>query len=380
VELRALLLLPLCFPALQAQAPEAEKRLSEGSNLSLRCDYTPRTEIQQKKAWCRLRENKCEPVVETIGGPNSHSYNEKVTKGKITIEDIRYYRIVTITMTNLQAEDSGTYSCAYRSSTNTYIPLRTIPLTVFKELHKWENESLSVQCPYSTMVYPLETKFWCQREDQAECKEVVRISHYSTRSNSPAVNGRTRIQDDTQSRTLTITIQNLQTQDSGVYWCAVYRRYRFTPIMEFKLSVSNMLAQTTASSTTSTTQPTPSGNSPPPSSNAHTFSILSGVLSILFILALISLIVACIRKCKQLKRRGNKQEEDIYDKPDDIAQLDRTERTESPKDDSEDLQYITLNHKFQLSPEAPLYCNVEPSQVHRKPADENVEYAVITLK
>lgn len=53
---------------------------------------------------------------------------------------------------------------------------------------------------------------------------------------------------------------------------------------------------------------------------------------------------------------------------------------ESPKDDSKDVKYITLNFKSQLSPEDPLYCNVEPSQAHRKPKDENVEYATIALK
>lgn len=53
---------------------------------------------------------------------------------------------------------------------------------------------------------------------------------------------------------------------------------------------------------------------------------------------------------------------------------------ESSKDDSNDLKYVTLNFKSQLSPEDALYCNVEPSQTHSKPEDENVEYAIISLK
>ncbi|NXN28467.1 TRML2 protein, partial [Nycticryphes semicollaris] len=369
----------LAFTALQAQTPEDTKRLSEGSTLSLQCSYTALSGYQQKKAWCRVRDEECELLVETTMVPLPLLRNE-ATKGDVAIVDNRSSQMVSITMTNLQAEDSGTYSCAYRSHSNQYIPLRTISLIVFKEIHKWENESLSVQCPYSTMDYSMDTKFWCQIEDQTWCNEVVRTKYYPTwRRNRQAAKDRTLIQDDTQNRTVTITIHNLQAQDSGVYWCAVYRN-RFTPIMEFKLSVSNILTRTTLSGTTSTTQPTPSGNSPPPSSNVHTFTIFSGVLSILFILTFITLITLCIRKRKQLKRRGNRQEEDIYDKPDDTAQLDRTERTESLKDDSEDLQYVMLNHKSQLSPEAHLYCNVEPSQVHRKPKDENVEYAVVALK
>ncbi|KFQ49470.1 hypothetical protein N334_00357, partial [Pelecanus crispus] len=120
--------------------------------------------------------------------------------------------------------------------------------------------------------------------------------------------------------------------------------------------------------------------SPGFSSNVNTFILLSGALSILFILALIGLITLCIRWHKQLKRKGTTQAEDISDKPEDIAQLDITERKESPTDDNKDLKYVTLNFKSQLSPEDPLYCNVEPRQSHRKPEDENVEYAVIALK
>ncbi|KFQ01749.1 hypothetical protein N329_05215, partial [Haliaeetus albicilla] len=141
-----------------------------------------------------------------------------------------------------------------------------------------------------------------------------------------------------------------------------------------------VLAGTTLSGTASTSQATPSSNTPAPSSNVNNFILLSGVLSILFILALTSLITLCIKRHKQLKRRGNRQAEDIYDKPEGIGQLDSTERMESPKDDSKDVKYITLNFKSRLSPEDPLYCNVEPSQAHRKPKDENVEYATIALK
>ncbi|KFV55530.1 hypothetical protein N341_12256, partial [Tyto alba] len=104
------------------------------------------------------------------------------------------------------------------------------------------------------------------------------------------------------------------------------------------------------------------------------------VLSILLILALISLITLCIRQHKQLKRKGNEQADHIYEKPEDTAQLDSTERLESPKDDSKDLKYVTLNFKSKIILQDPLYCNVEPSQAHMKPKDENVEYAIIAVK
>ncbi|KFV59147.1 hypothetical protein N328_09709, partial [Gavia stellata] len=141
-----------------------------------------------------------------------------------------------------------------------------------------------------------------------------------------------------------------------------------------------VLAETTSSYTAGTSQTTLSGNTPAPSSNVNTFSLLFGVLSILLILALTGSITLSIWRRKQLKRRGTRQAEDTYDKPEDIAQLNSTERMESPRDDSKDIQYVTLNFKSRLSPEDTLYCNLEPSQTHMKPNDENVEYAIIALK
>ncbi|XP_076214018.1 polymeric immunoglobulin receptor-like [Aptenodytes patagonicus] len=488
MELRVLLLLPLCFPGLQAKTPAAKERRLEGSTLYIQCPYTAQTNSQQQKAWCHVRENRWKPLVETTE-PSQYPYGTNATNGKVTIEDNPTHRTVSITMTNLQVEDSGTYCCASRSYGNRYLPLKTISLNVFKELHKLELDSLSVQCPYSTLGYSTGTKAWC-REGQTGCKLVVSTDYSSTWHNSKAMAHRTLIQDDTQQRTVTITMQKLQVQDTGTYFCVLYRSSRLTVIMEVRLSVSKrtqehtakesgnvsvrcpysapdygtvskawckegdrkactilvhtnlepsgylrtpqqgrvtiqddtqqgivtitmeelqaqdsgvywcalyehdhlfrmvevtlsiseVLAGTTLSGTAGTNQTIPSGNTPAPSSNVNTFILLAGILSILFILALISMITLCVRRCKQLKKRGTRQAENIYDKPEDIAQLDSTERMEDPKDDSKDLKYVTLNFKSRLSPEDPLYCNVEPSQTHRKPKDENVEYAIIALK
>ncbi|KAM9255583.1 polymeric immunoglobulin receptor-like [Cariama cristata] len=494
MELRALLLLPLFFPGLRVQTLDAEERRLEGSTLYIQCPYNGETQYWHLKAWCRVRDYSCEPLVEISS--TQHSYSKQVTKEKVTIEDYPVNRTVSITMTNLQAEDSGTYSCAYHYDRYNYLPLKTISLSIFKELHKWELDSLSVQCPYSSLRYSTGTKAWCRTEGQTACKNVVRTDYPSTQRNSKALVDRTSIQDDTQKRTVTITMEKLQAQDtgtylcviyrgshptwkmevrlsvskktqqytakesgnvsvqcsysapdygavskawckegarkpctilvttntkpsgyrrtpqqgrvtiqddsqqgivtitmekleaqdSGVYWCALHEQSRLFRMEEVTLNISEALARTTLSGTAGTNQATP-GKTPAPSSNVNTFILLSGVLSILFILALISLITLGIRRRKQLQRQGNRQAEDtydkpehIYDKPEDTAQLDSTERMESPKDDSKDLKYVTLNFKSQLIPEDPLYCNVEPSQAHRKPKDENVEYASIAFK
>ncbi|KAM9520236.1 polymeric immunoglobulin receptor-like isoform 2-T2 [Guaruba guarouba] len=402
MELRALLLLLLCFPGFQAQIHSTEEKRSEGSSLYIQCPYTAETTQQQQKAWCRLRNGQCEPLVET-----KYSHTNWAAKGRVALKDNPTERTVSVTMTELQAEDSGTYCCTYYSYG--YHPLRMISLFVFKELRKWELDSVSVQCLPSALSYSRGTKVWCRR-DETLCRFVARTDYPSTQLNSKALEHRTLIQDDTQKRTVTITMQKLQAEDSGMYWCALYRRSHLTWLMEVRLSVSKrtkqytakesgdvsvqcpysapdykavskawckegarksctalvttnnleyqrtpqqgrvriqddteqgivtvtmerlqaqdagvywcalyeranlfrmlevtlnvseVLAETTLSGTAGTSQATPPANSPAPSSNGNTFTLLSGVLSILFLLALISLVTLYVRRCKQLNR------------------------------------------------------------------------------
>ncbi|XP_005515100.2 uncharacterized protein LOC102090442 [Columba livia] len=381
MELPALLLLPLCFPGLVAQTPVSESQ-PEGSALYVQCPYTAQMNYYQPKAWCRWRDGQWEHLVYTTY-PTQNANTKRATRGKVTIEDNSTNRTVTITITKLQVEDSGTYSCAYTYGSQC-VPLKIISLIVFKELHKWELDSLSVQCPYSTAVdgtpvYSTDIKAWC-RLDRTGCNILARTGHSSTQNHRKDQQGRVLIQDDTRKRTVTITMQKLQARDTGVYWCMLYTTTHLIWIMQVKLSVSKISAETTLPGSAGTTQTTPVGNSPEPSSNTNTFVLLAGVPSILFLLALIGSITLWVKRRKQLKRRGTRQAEDICDKPEDIAQLDSTDRMERPQDDSEDLKYVTLNFKPRLSPEDPLYCNVEPSQAHGKPEDEHVEYATIALK
>uniref|UniRef100_A0A8C6JUN9 Uncharacterized protein n=1 Tax=Melopsittacus undulatus TaxID=13146 RepID=A0A8C6JUN9_MELUD len=354
MELRALLLLLLCFPGFQAQISSTEETRSEGSSLYIQCPYTTQTTHQQQKVWCRLRNRQCEPLVET----KEYTHTSWAAKGRVALKDNPTERTVSVTMTELQAEDSGTYFCAYYSSG--YYPLRMISLFVFKELHKWELDSVSVQCPPSTMSYSVGTKVWCRREDETLCSVMARTDYPSTQLNSKALKDRTSIQDDTQKRTVTITMQKLQAEDSGMYWCALYRRSHFTWLMEVRLSVlkSEYLL---AASLWAIPQPSPRLWKQRQCPGISWTSLL-----------LKSLILA--------HSKENREEEDTYEKPGDTAQPDSHERLESPRDNSKDLKYVTLNFKSRLSPEDPLYCNVELSEAQRKPKDENVEYAIIAFK
>nr|CBW69647.1 triggering receptor expressed on myeloid cells inhibitory isoform 2, splice variant 3 [Gallus gallus] len=358
--------------SLPAQTAEAEISQQEGSTFSIQCPYTTQPENEQLKAWCRMRNARCQLVAWTLASMQ-YIYSDRARQGHLTIQDDN--RTVSITMSDLQAEDSGIYSCVYSSN---YVPLKTISLNVYKELHKLELDSLSVQCPYGALGYSWGRKAWC-RQGQAQCSLVVSTVYPSTWGSNGARNKSSSIQDDTRTRTVTITMDKLQVQDSGVYWCALYnpnQRPAFIRIMEVRLSVDKIPAATTLSVTTSSSQKNSSGNSTQPR-NTITISV---VLCILLILAFTITTALCIRQRKKLKTGGNRQAEDIYDKPESPAQLESTENMGRTTDDSRDLNYITLDFKPRLSSDEPLYCNVEPSQAPRKPEDENVEYAIITHK
>uniref|UniRef100_A0A8B9TL59 Ig-like domain-containing protein n=1 Tax=Anas platyrhynchos TaxID=8839 RepID=A0A8B9TL59_ANAPL len=310
MELRVVLLLPLCFPGLQAQTP-GELSQREGSNLSVLCPHLAEDEYRELKSWCRWTVQGCQPEVE-INGTRTYTYTERARQGHITIQGDPIHRNFSVTMTDLQVEDSGTYFCAYRKAWERFILLKRISLNVFKEFHKLELDSLSVQCPYRDQGYRSERKAWCRYAGQTgRCEHVVSTDTNYTRDISKAQKGRALIQDDTQKRTVTITMEKLQAQDSGVYWCALYRLYptiRLTRIMEVRLSVAKRPAATTLTVTTGTSQNYPPGNSTQPHLWSFTLQALLGffINKVLVILLLVFLQRrGCCRKKKCRAAEGS---------------------------------------------------------------------------
>lgn len=141
----------LIFTGLVAQTPVSESQ-PEGSTLYVQCPYTAQINYYQPKAWCRWRDGQWELLVDTIYPQNANT--KRATRGKVTIEDNSTNRIVTITITKLQVEDSGTYSCAYIYGSQCFL-LKIISLIVFKGeyLFRYSNAGLVTKqhhsCPCS---------------------------------------------------------------------------------------------------------------------------------------------------------------------------------------------------------------------------------------
>ncbi|XP_066060180.1 polymeric immunoglobulin receptor-like [Chamaea fasciata] len=460
MELRALFLLPLCFPGLQGQT----LRRREGNTLYIECPYTL-TESGYTKYWCLLTPD---------GGRREVASTYYGNRGKrITMEDDTTGKTVSITMTDLRAEDSGTYSCAYYNCNN-YIPRTKISLNVFKELLKWELDTLSVQCPnkygmvwcrreetgctvlaerqtpfkqsamksledrasvtynaqgtvtmeklhtsdsgvywcalgpgrtqirevvlsvfkrtqqhtvkesgnisvhchYTIADYGAVSKAWCKKEEGELCKVLATTSSELPAEPSTPWEG-VRIQDDTQQGIVTVTMEQLQGQDSGVYWCALQESSGLTRMEEVTLNVSRELPPGASPDTENESEEILFGDSPEPSSSGNTLIILSVVLFVLLLLAVITSIALGVRHYKLLKRTGNREAEDTGDRAEGTAQPGSTGRRGSSQDDSKGLAYINLDVQSQPRPEDPLYCNVEPSQAHRSP--QHVEYAIIAF-
>ncbi|NXM47503.1 CLM7 protein, partial [Gymnorhina tibicen] len=230
-----------------------------------------------------------------------------------------------------------------------------------------EGNTLFVQCPYA-QIADWNTKFWCRLAD-GSCEELVRTYQHREQSRD----GRTTIEVDPTSRTVSVTMTDLRAEDSDSYFCAYYASREYVPLRTITLNVFRAHVPGVFQGPSST-QPRSQATS---LSNENTFLILSVVLLILLILALVTSIALCVRYSKLLGRTGNREAEDTGDTPEGTAQPGSTGRRESSQGDSRGLAYINLDMHSHGSPEDPLYCNVEPSQALRNP--QNVEYAVIAF-
>ncbi|NWU12808.1 CLM5 protein, partial [Cephalopterus ornatus] len=234
-----------------------------------------------------------------------------------------------------------------------------------------EGGTLHIQCPYTDKAYKHQRKAWCRLSDkQIKCSDSVTTSSQHTRQTKDRIT----VKDDSTAQTVSITMTDLRAEDSGTYLCAVPYSNGYLPLKTISLNVFKDILDVFQGP--SSTQPRSQAMS---LSNVNTFVPLSVVLSILLILALLTSVMLCVRLHRLLKRTGNRGTEDTYDNSEGTAQLGSTERRESSKDDSKGLKHINLDLQSQPSPEGPLYCNIEPSQAHRNPHGENVEYAVIAF-
>ncbi|NXB64706.1 TREM1 protein, partial [Struthidea cinerea] len=229
-----------------------------------------------------------------------------------------------------------------------------------------EGDTLNVECPYAAQTQSSDTKFWCLVTDRG-CQELA----WAYQQRAQSRDRRIKMKDDTTSKTVSVTMTDLQAEDSGTYSCTYYSTAYLLKQISLSVFKAHILGVFQGPSSTQLRRQATS------LCDGNTFLILSMVLLILLIVALITSITLCVRYSKLLGRTGIREAEDTSDRAEGTAQPGSTGRRESSQDDSKGPAYINLDVQSHPSPEDPLYCNVEPSQAHRNP--QNVEYAVIAF-
>ncbi|XP_052390220.1 polymeric immunoglobulin receptor isoform X40 [Carassius gibelio] len=190
----------------------ASRRLTvqTGGTLIIPCHYDLKY-INHKKYWCfhaKSYYNYCSILAYA---------NE--TKARVSVIDHPDQSFFTVTMRNLQHEDTGGYWCVVEiggileidESEQLYLTVQAAPdvSVVSSSVYGHEGGDISVQCFYSSG-YQNEVKQWCRYKDQS-CYTVGRTNT----SQSSSV----QISDDGR-RSFTVLMTGLRLTDSGWYYCS----------------------------------------------------------------------------------------------------------------------------------------------------------------
>uniref|UniRef100_A0A8C8VJZ7 Ig-like domain-containing protein n=1 Tax=Pelusios castaneus TaxID=367368 RepID=A0A8C8VJZ7_9SAUR len=217
-------------------------------------------------------------------------------------------------------------------------------------------QTLSLACLYNSPNDKGAKKAWCRWTVPNKCDVLVNTDYGLFKYQNRAESGRATIEDDTQKGVVTITMEKLQEDDSGLYSCARYYPPSLYRIVDVKLTVTK----------------------------GQTFIILGVVLGLLLILALIGVVILCTRKYRQRKSRGKCRADGAS-----RGLSEGFSNMTDPKDDKQempsDLKYATLDFKPRPSPKESVYANIMPSQALETPqtwgpGSEPVEYASISLQ
>uniref|UniRef100_H3BGM0 Ig-like domain-containing protein n=1 Tax=Latimeria chalumnae TaxID=7897 RepID=H3BGM0_LATCH len=165
------------------------------------------------KTWCKLNaRNECTHVVRTDGYKNS-SYG-----GRVQISDSN--GLATVLMKQLEHSDTGTYLCG-TYNIDMVFKLREVTLNISNDSRTSPREvriplggSATLHCSYDKEFYGNCTKVWCKQTKEDYCGSEV-FSHGKNEEKE----GKTSISDDKTGGIITVTMEHLNTGDTGFYWC-----------------------------------------------------------------------------------------------------------------------------------------------------------------
>ncbi|XP_047018628.1 polymeric immunoglobulin receptor isoform X2 [Ictalurus punctatus] len=191
---------------------QASRKLSlqTGASVTIPCYYN-RNYIQHKKYWCYNN-------VESFSFCEIQAYTSE-TQGKVTVTDNPAESLFTVTMNNLQTENTGMYWCAVEidgifdpdvTEEAFNITVKSDPdLSVMESrVSGEEGGNVTVQCNYSTE-HQNTQKQWCRFKDK-RCNNVERTA---TSQKSTV-----HLNDDGRG-SFSVQMSGLKKSDAGWYWC-----------------------------------------------------------------------------------------------------------------------------------------------------------------
>ncbi|XP_069798181.1 polymeric immunoglobulin receptor-like isoform X3 [Narcine bancroftii] len=180
----------------------------EGQSVTMECRYN-RKYRDYKKQWCRGHYYVfSSPLVST----------ERPQHGRLSMTDNMAKGILSFTIDNLQKKDKGRYWCGIDKYIDEKFPIDlevyegSIAITGPKHVKGEEGQSITMECRYDRK-YRDYKKQWCSG--------YLYLSRAVVVSSDRPQHGRSSMTDNKTEAIMSFTIDNLQKEDEGWYWCVI---------------------------------------------------------------------------------------------------------------------------------------------------------------
>uniref|UniRef100_A0A8C3RNQ4 Immunoglobulin domain-containing protein n=1 Tax=Chelydra serpentina TaxID=8475 RepID=A0A8C3RNQ4_CHESE len=202
----------------------------QGSSFSTRCYYDNYNYSLKEKLWCKMLSDwKCLNSFFLTVRAKGGKYLNIAPKRMVSLTDSGTGWI-SVSMTELQIEDSGTYLCGVLDD-GTIIPSKKIKVAVsydgelqtsdvFLSKQRKPKGFISLNCSYFVMDNNRRPNnfTWCKMVTATRCQPVVSVEIHQIVNTQ----GRTRIKINRWKREIIVTLVALQLRDSGEYHCETH--------------------------------------------------------------------------------------------------------------------------------------------------------------
>ncbi|KAG5278155.1 hypothetical protein AALO_G00095790, partial [Alosa alosa] len=221
----------------------------EGGELRVRCPYE------------RIYEEN-EKYLNRVGSPH-HSESKtliqtnrsqtQATEGRFSLYHDTTARVFTVTITGLNAEDSGKYECGVKRNISDIRNELQVLVKQLENIIGYKGKSVSITCKYHRKETGRDEnrKYFCKGPSPSECLNTgVKVQTDMT------VEDRFSLRDEPTSGVFTVTITDLRAEDAGIYWCVEWSDnvgYNTTAVkVEVETDVHQATTMLPLASTTST--------------------------------------------------------------------------------------------------------------------------------